>query len=113
VILFDWLNGEQSMAMTHAERFLHRFDEDGRWEDKTGDVTVELLDDNGEVKKGSLHFVEGYCVRVEMDGASPWENHDKSPLNQLHLRLHFEGERKGLMIDRGRIVLHYTPDVPK
>ncbi len=94
--------------MTKAAEFLGLLDEEGRFRQGDGDVDIVLTTAASSRYPGKLHFEGGLCVRVEMQNGGTWAYSDNSPLSELRLLLHFEGDNPHVVfIDGGRVVRHF------
>jgi hypothetical protein len=94
--------------MSAVDDFLSKFDESGRFRDGDGTLDVVFMTSIGKRYPGILHFSNGLCSRVEMQGSSPWEYPDRSPLNEIKFLLYFEGEPPlAAYVDQGRIIHHH------
>lgn len=91
-----------------ASDFFNLFDEQGRYRNGDGDLSVVFLTKSGAKYPGKLRFKGGHLTRAEMDGASPWGYPDASPLDGLKFLLHFQGEKpRAVFIDQGRVVHNF------
>ena len=94
--------------MSAADNFLSLFDEQGRYRNGEGEVTVTFLTRSGTQYSGKLRFKSGLLVSTEMNGASPWGYPDESPLDGLKFLLHFQGEKpRAVFIEQGRVVHNF------
>lgn len=96
------------MSGASSDKFISLFDDQGRYQSRDGEEPVVFLTKSGVQYPGRLRFKSGLLVRVEMGGASHWENPDASPIDGLRLPLHFSGERpRALVVEEGRMVHNF------
>jgi hypothetical protein len=91
--------------MSAADDFKSRFDEEGRFRDGDGRLSVAFAMRGGGRFPGTLHFRNGLCVRAEMEGGGDWANPDNSPIDRTRFLLDFGDARlHAATIDEGRVV---------
>ena len=100
--------------MSAVNDFMNQFDEDGRYEKGDGVLEAVFLTPDARHMPGRLHFLQGQCVRAQVDGGGDWALQGDSPLMEIHFLLHFEGEcPHGILINHGRVVQQYDKGVVK
>ncbi len=91
--------------MSAVDDFKSKFDEQGRFRDGDGTLSVVFATKGGGRFRGNLHFSNGLCVRAEMEGGGDWAHPDNSPVHGIRFLLDFGDERlHGAAIDQGRVV---------
>lgn len=90
--------------MLAASTFFSQFDDLGRYKSGDGEVEVRFLTGSGSPYAGSLFFKNELLVKVEMEGASPWEYPDQSPIDGVKFLLRFDGGvARSIVVNEGRI----------
>jgi len=91
--------------MSAVDDFKSKFDDEGRFRDRDGTVSVVFATKGGGRFLGKLHFSNGLCVRAEMEGGGDWVHPDNSPIHGIRFLLDFGDERlHGAAIDQGRVI---------
>jgi hypothetical protein len=91
--------------MSAVDDFKSKFDEEGRFRDHDGTLSVVFATKGGGRFLGKFHFSHGLCVRAEMEGGGDWVHPDSSPIHGIRFLLDFGDERlHGAAIDQGRVI---------
>ncbi len=97
--------------MSAIEDFLGRFDERGQYREGSGTFPVTFLTNKGSRYPGKFSFLDGLCIRAEMDGYPPWVYPDNSPLSGAQFTLLLDPETTlTVQVDQGRIARHDVPE---
>lgn len=94
-----------------AIEFTEKFEEMGRYRAVNGYENVTFVTRTRRRYPGRVHFRDGFCVRVEMDGGGDWSYPDQSPLNEIRLLLQFDEDKPlAIAVDHGRVLFQQSSE---
>ncbi len=94
-----------------ATEFTEKFDNGGRYRAGSGHEDVVFVSRNRRQFKGRLHFLNGLCVRAEMEGGGDWSYPDHSPLNEIRFQLQPDGDEPlAAAVNQGRLFFQLSPE---